>query len=309
MVRCRFAPSPTGYLHLGGARTALFNYLFARAHGGKHILRIEDTDQLRSTKEALDAITEGLKWLNIPYDEGPFFQSERNELYYDYTRKLLSSGNAYRCYCSSEELDQMREEQRAKGLKPQYDRRWRPEGNTPQPTDLPTGKDAKPFAIRLRAPIDGETTFDDLVLGEITTDNKELDDFIIVRSDGYPTYNFAVVVDDIDMGITHIIRGMDHVSNTPKQVLIYQALQANLPQFAHVPMILGPDKKKLSKRHGATAVTEYAQDGYLPDAFVNYLARLGWSHGDQEIFTRAELEQFFSLEHVNKSPAVFVLGK
>ncbi len=305
MIRCRFAPSPTGYLHVGGARTALFNYLFARSHGGKHILRIEDTDEQRSSQEAVDAITQGLQWLNIEYDEGPFFQSDRKPIYQSYAAKLLQLGAAYPCYCTAEELEAMREEQRQKGLKPQYDRRCRPAEPTPLPPLLPTGKDERPFVIRLRVPETGVTVFEDLVLDTISTSNEELDDFILVRSDGTVTYNFAVVVDDIDMQISHIIRGMDHVSNTPKQIVIYQALQSEPPKFAHVPMILGPDKQKLSKRHGATSVIEYKKEGYLPDAFLNYLVRLGWSHGDQEIFSRAELEKFFDLDHVNKSAAVF----
>ncbi|MBL7661121.1 glutamate--tRNA ligase [bacterium] len=305
MVRVRFAPSPTGYLHLGGARTALFNYLFAKSHGGKHILRIEDTDRERSTPEAVEAIMQGMAWLNIKYDEGPFFQSERNSIYQDYARKLLELGVAYRCTCTAQRLDQVRQEQTARSEKPQYDKLHRPKDPTPQPTELPSGQDAEPFVIRLRVPDVGEAVFNDLIIGEIRTAYKEIDDFIIIRSDGSPTYNFTVVVDDIEMQITHVIRGMDHISNTPKQMVIYQAFGVKIPDFAHVPMILGPDKQKLSKRHGATSVIEYKKDGYLADAFVNYLARLGWSHGDQEVFTRAELEKYFSLDHVGKSPAVF----
>lgn len=304
-VRCRFAPSPTGYLHVGGARTALFNYLFARRHKGVHVLRIEDTDQERSTQDALQAILDGLHWLNIEYDEGPFLQSDRMDLYRTYAKRLLELGCAYPCSCTTERLEQLRETQRTQGAKPQYDRLHRPQTSGPQPTTLPQKGDADPFVIRLRVPESGDTTFNDVILGEIRTANEELDDFIIIRSDGTPTYNFTVVVDDIEMRITHIIRGMDHVSNTPKQLVIYHAFQAQPPVFAHVPMILGSDKKKLSKRHGATSVFEYKKDGYLPDAFLNYLARLGWSHGDQEIFTRKELEELFTLDHIGKSPAVF----
>lgn len=304
-VRCRFAPSPTGYLHLGGARTALFNYLFARSRGGKHILRIEDTDRERSSAEATQAILDGLEWLNIGYDEGPFFQSERTAIYHDYARRLLSSGHAYACTCSEERLTEVRARLTAEGKKPEYDKFHRPAAVTPQPADIPTGKEPEPFVIRLRVPESGVTSFDDLIIGPVNTANEEIDDFVIVRSDGSPTYNFTVVVDDIEMSISHVIRGMDHVSNTPKQIIIYEALGAIPPRFGHVPMILGPDKKKLSKRHGATSVVEYRKDGYLADAFVNYLVRLGWSHGDQEIFTRDELERVFSLDHVGKSAAVF----
>ncbi len=304
-VRVRFAPSPTGALHVGGARTALFNYLFARKYGGVHILRIEDTDEARSTEEALDAILDGLQWLRIGYDEGPFFQSERNAIYQRYAARLLERGMAYPCSCSEQRLEEIREEQRRTGKKPQYDRLHRPAESTPQPNSLPTKSASNPFVIRLRVPEQGETVFHDLILGEIRTANEELDDFIIIRSDGSPTYNFTVVVDDIEMAISHVIRGMDHVSNTPKQLVIYQAFGIIPPQFAHVPMILGPDKKKLSKRHGATSVFEYKNEGYLPDAFINYLARLGWSHGDQELFSRAELESLFTLENIGKSPAVF----
>jgi glutamyl-tRNA synthetase len=303
--RCRFAPSPTGYLHVGGARTALFNYLFARRFGGKHILRIEDTDRERSSDEATAAILDSLRWLKIDWDEGPFYQSERTALYHQYASRLLASGHAYRCSCTAEELEAMRAAQTAAGEKPQYDRRHRPHDESPQPIDMPTGKEQTPFVIRLRVPEQGDIIFNDGIVGEIRTALREIDDFIIVRSDGSPTYNFTVVVDDIDMQITHVIRGMDHISNTPKQIVIYNALGAATPEFAHVPMILGPDKKKLSKRHGATSVFEYKKDGYLADAFVNYLARLGWSHGDQEIFTRDELCNLFSLDQVGKSAAVF----
>lgn len=304
-IRCRFAPSPTGYLHVGGARTALFNQLYARRHGGTVILRIEDTDLERSTPEATQAILDSLNWLKIDWDEGPFYQTQRFDLYKEYARRLLQTGNAYRCYCTPERLEAMREEQRQKGIKPQYDRTCRPPDNSPQPADLPAPGDTRPFTIRLRVPEQGEIVFNDVILGEIRTSLAEIDDLVIVRSEGTPTYNFVVVVDDADMRITDVIRGMDHVSNTPKQIVIYNALNAPLPRFAHVPMILGPDKKKLSKRHGAVSVFEYKKEGYLADAFVNYIARLGWSFGDQELFTRKELEQSFSLEAVGKSPAVF----
>jgi glutamyl-tRNA synthetase len=308
-IRCRFAPSPTGSLHLGGARTALFNYLFAKAHNGQFILRIEDTDTERNTEDARQAIFDGLNWLNLSWDEGPFYQSERLDLYSEYARKLLALGYAYPCTCTSEDLDKVRSEQSSTGTKPQYNRKHRPQEISPQSTTLPSANDKSPFVIRLRAPITGDIIFNDLVLGEIITPAKEIDDFVIVRSNGAPTYNFTVVVDDIEMKISHVIRGMDHVSNTPKQIAIYQALGSSVPEFAHVPMILGEDKKKLSKRHGATSVIEYRQSGYLPDAFINYLARLGWSHGDQEVFSREELEKYFSLGTVGKSPAVFDFAK
>jgi glutamyl-tRNA synthetase len=308
-IRCRFAPSPTGNLHVGGARTALFNYLFAKNTGGTYVLRIEDTDVARSTQEAVDSIFAALDWLGLVADEGPYFQSKRSEIYHKAAKELLAKGHAYRCYCSEEELTAMREEQKQNNQKPQYNRKYRPAEITAQPIELPTGKEETPFVIRIRAPLDGTTSFDDLILGRIDTPSEELDDFVIVRSDGTPTYNFVVVVDDIDMQISHVIRGLDHVSNTPKQVIIYEALGATLPKFAHVPMILGPDKKKLSKRHGATSVFEYKSEGYLADAFVNYLARLGWSHGDQEIFTRKQLEEHFSIDHIGKSAAVFDTAK
>ncbi len=308
-VRVRFAPSPTGYLHIGGARTALFNYLFAKSMKGTFILRIEDTDLQRSTPEAVAAIMEGLDWLNIKPDEGPYFQTKRTELYLQYAKKLLDLGHAYPCYMTPAELEALREEQRLAGEKPRYDGRFRPQSISPQKMDVPSASAARPFVIRFRAPQTGSTIFSDLVLGDVATPNEELEDMIIVRSDGSPTYNFTVVVDDIEMAITHIIRGSDHISNTPKQVAIYQALGAKLPLFAHVPMILGSDKKKLSKRHGATSVVEYSKDGYLADGFVNYMVRLGWSHGDQEIFSRTELETIFDLESVGKSAAVFDFDK
>jgi glutamyl-tRNA synthetase len=304
-IRCRFAPSPTGALHVGGARTALFNYLFSRSQAGKHILRIEDTDKERSTPEALEAIIQGLNWLQIPYDEGPFFQSERTDLYLRYAKKLLNLGHAYPCSCTTERLNEVRTQLQSEGKKPQYDRLHRPIDLKAQPNKLPSSSDKEPFVIRLRIPDQGNVGFEDAIIGLVQTPINEIDDFVLIRSDGSPTYNFTVVVDDIEMAITHVIRGMDHISNTPKQLVIYHALEKEPPIFAHVPMILGPDKKKLSKRHGATSVFEYKKEGYLPDAFVNALARLGWSHGDQEIFSRNELEKYFSLNNVGKSAAVF----
>ncbi len=308
-VRCRFAPSPTGYLHLGGARTALFNYLFAKKNKGTFILRIEDTDTERNSEEATQAIFAGLEWLGLAFDEGPYFQSKRLNIYQEYAKKLLSSGHAYRCYATSAELEEMRNKQSAEGKKQKYDGRYRPKEITPQQTELPSANSEKPFVIRFRHEETGKTVFNDLVLAEISTPNEELEDFVIIRSNGEPTYNFVVVVDDIEMKISHIIRGNDHVSNTPKQVALYLAFGVNPPQFAHVPMILGPDKQKLSKRHGATSVIEYKKEGYLPDAMLNYLARLGWSHGDQEIFTKTELENAFEIKNIGKSAAVFDFKK
>ena len=296
MVRTRFAPSPTGYLHLGGARTALFSYLFARHHGGKFILRIEDTDRERSTPEAIEAILEALRWLRLDWDEGPYFQSQRLALYREHAERLLQLGHAYRCYCTAEELEAKREEALREGRKPVYDRTCRT--RLDQPADLP-------YAIRFKMPISGSTVVRDLVKGPVAFEHAELDDLIIVRSDGTPTYNLCVVVDDATMQITHVIRGDDHLTNTPKQILIYQALGSPVPEFAHVPQILGPDRTRLSKRHGATSVLAYRDMGYLPDALVNFLARLGWSYGDQEIFTREELIEKFSLESVGKSAGVY----
>jgi glutamyl-tRNA synthetase len=296
-VRTRFAPSPTGYLHIGGARTALFNQLYARRHGGTFVLRIEDTDRARSTPESIQAIFDGLTWLGIDWDEGPFYQTQRFAQYADATARLLAAGRAYRCWCTPEELEARRAAQIAAGRGPGYDRRCR------TLTTPPAGRDA--FTVRFQTPTDGETVVDDEIRGRVVFANTELDDFIIQRSDGSPIYNFCVVVDDVDMRMTHVIRGDDHLSNTPRQILLYQALGAPLPRFAHVPLILGPDKTRLSKRHGATSVTAYRDQGYLPHAMVNFLARLGWSHGDQELFTRAELVDLFGLEHVGASPAVF----
>jgi len=297
MVRTRFAPSPTGYLHIGGARTALFCWAYARRHGGKFILRVEDTDLERSTEQSRQAILDGLTWLGIQWDEGPFYQMQRLDRYREVAEQLLKAGHAYYCYASKEELDSMREAQRARGEKPRYDGRWRDSKQSP-----PAG--VKPV-VRFRNPAHGDVTFDDLVKGPITVSNEELDDLVILRADGVPTYNFGVVVDDLDMNITHVIRGDDHVNNTPRQVNIFRALGADLPAFAHVPMILGADGERLSKRHGAVSVTQYRDDGYLPEAVVNYLARLGWSHGDEEMFSMDRLADWFDLEHVSRSPARF----
>ncbi len=296
-VRTRFAPSPTGYLHIGGARTALFNYLFARHHGGKFILRIEDTDRERSTPEAIQAILEAMKWLELDHDEGPYYQTERYPLYKEKVQELLAQGKAYRCVCTPEKLVAMRQEAQRAKLKPMYDGTCRQ-----RPPVIGSGQ---PYAVRFRSPDEGTTVVKDAVKGDVVFDNRELDDLIIARSDGTPTYNFCVVVDDIDMRITHIIRGDDHLANTPRQIQLYEAFGHPLPQFAHVPLILGTDKARLSKRHGATSVTAYRDMGYLPEAVVNYLVRLGWSHGDQEIFSRTELIENFSLENVGKSAGVF----
>ncbi|GAB6040611.1 glutamate--tRNA ligase [Endothiovibrio diazotrophicus] len=296
-VRTRFAPSPTGYLHVGGARTALFSWLYARKHGGTFVLRIEDTDLERSTPESVNAILEGMSWLNLDYDEGPFYQTQRFDRYKEVIDRLMAEGKAYPCYCSRERLDALREEQMAKKIKPRYDGHCRA-------LKEPPGADA-PYVIRFKTPVDGAVVMDDLIRGRIAFDNNELDDLIIQRTDGSPTYNFTVVVDDIDMGITHVIRGDDHVNNTPRQIHIYQALGAAVPTFAHVPMILGPDGARLSKRHGAVSVLQYRDDGFLPEALINYLARLGWSHGDQEIFSVDELVQLFDVDAVNKAAASF----
>ena len=296
-VRTRFAPSPTGYLHIGGARTALFNYLFARHHGGKFILRIEDTDRERSTPEAIEAILQALKWLQLDWDEGPFYQTERYPLYKEKIQQLLTDGKAYRCVCTPEELEAKRQLAQKEKRKPAYDGtcRLRP----------PVIRSGQPYTVRFRSPQTGTTVVDDAVKGGVVFDNRELDDLIIARSDGSPTYNFCVVVDDIDMEITHIIRGDDHLANTPRQILLYQALGHTPPEFAHVPLILGLDKSRLSKRHGATSVMAYREMGYFPEALVNYLVRLGWSHGDQEIFSKDELIEKFTLDTVGKSAGVF----
>jgi len=295
-VRVRFAPSPTGHLHIGGARTALFNWLFARHNNGIFILRIEDTDKTRSTEEYIDSIMEGMKWLNLDWDEGPYRQTDRFDVYRDYCKKLLEEGKAYYCYCSPEELEQRRQEALAQGKSLRYDSRCR---------DLKTQGQVENTAVRFRMPQEGQTVVNDLIKGEIVFDNSQLDDLIIMRSDGTPTYNYTVVVDDVDMNITHVIRGDDHLNNTPKQIHIYSALGYKVPLFAHLPMILGSDKARLSKRHGATSVMAYKEMGYLPEALVNYLVRLGWSYGDQEVFSINELIQYFSFDNVGKSAAVF----
>ncbi len=294
-VVTRFPPSPTGFLHIGGARTALFNWLYARQHQGTFILRIEDTDTERSSEEATRAILESLEWLGLDWDLGPFFQSRRTELYEDHIQRLLHTGMAYHCHCTREELDRKREQARALGLKPKYDGTCRNLGLGPDPGSV----------VRLKSPTSGRTVFQDAVKGPIAVDNEELDDLILKRSDGSPTYHLAVVVDDISLGVNTVIRGDDHVNNTPRQIMIYQALGEPLPLYAHVPMILGPDRTRLSKRHGATSVLAYRDMGYLPQALLNALARLGWSYGDQEKFTREELIEKFSLDRVGKSAGVF----
>ena len=295
-VRVRFAPSPTGHLHIGGARTALFNWLFARHHKGDFILRIEDTDRTRSTDEYIESIMEGMKWLDLDWNEGPFRQTDRFDIYRRYAENLVAEGKAYYCYCSPEELEERRKEAMAGGKSIKYDGRCRHLKEPPS--------DRKP-AVRFKMPQDGEIVVHDLIKGEVVFDNAQLDDLIIVRSDGTPTYNFTVVVDDVDMKITHVIRGDDHLNNTPKQIHIYNAFGYRLPLFAHLSMILGADKARLSKRHGATSVMAYKDMGHLPDALVNYLVRLGWSYGDQEVFTREELIEHFSFENVGTSSAVF----
>ncbi len=297
--RVRFAPSPTGALHIGGARTALFNWLFARHHGGVFILRIEDTDLERSTKEFEQSILDGMRWLGMDWDEGPFYQTQRMDLYREHVQKLLDEGKAYPCTCTPEELEAKRAQALAEGRKPKYDGTCR---NRP-------AQPGKPAAIRFRAPVEGSVSFHDICRGTITFENRELDDLIIARSDGSPTYNFTVVVDDVTMAITHVIRGDDHINNTPRQVLLYEALGYPVPEFAHLPMIHGSDRKKLSKRHGAASVTEYREMGYLPEAVVNYLARLGWSCGDREIFSRDELIKAFDLSAVGSAPSIFDFEK
>lgn len=301
MVRTRFAPSPTGFLHIGGARTALFSWAFARHHQGQFILRIEDTDLARSTPEAVQAILDGMQWLGLAHDEGPFYQTQRMDRYKVVIQQMLEAGTAYPCYTTPEELEAMRAEQMARNEKPRYDGRWRPEPGKELPA-IPVG--AKPV-IRFRNPADGVVAWDDLVKGRIEISNRELDDLIIARADGTPTYNFCVVVDDWDMGITQVIRGDDHVNNTPRQINILQALGATVPQYAHLSMILGDDGQKLSKRHGAVSVMQYDEEGYLPEAVNNYLARLGWSHGDDEVFSREQFVAWFDLNHITPSAAQF----
>lgn len=298
-VRVRFAPSPTGHLHIGGARTALFNYLFARHMKGEFILRIEDTDRERSTDEFTKSILDGMKWLGLEHDGEIAYQSQRMQIYKEHIQQLLDEGKAYRCYCTPEELDGRRQAALAAGRVPKYDNRCREKADK---SDLP-------FAIRIKAPLTGTTTYHDICRGEIGVDNSQLDDLIIARSDGSPTYNFTVVVDDVEMKMTHIIRGDDHINNTPRQIILYNAFGYPTPEFAHLPMIYGPDKKKLSKRHGAVSVIEYQEKGFLPEAMVNYLARLGWSYGDQEIFTKDELIKYFELSQVGNSPSVFDMEK
>lgn len=300
-VRTRFAPSPTGYLHIGGVRTALFSWLYARKHGGQFILRIEDTDRERSTQASVDAILDGMAWLGLNADEGPFYQTKRFDRYREVIQQLLDAGQAYYCYCSKEELEQMREAQLARKEKPRYNGYWRDRDETP-----PVG--VQPV-VRFKNPLDGDVVINDLIKGKIAVSNRELDDLIIARADGTPTYNFTVVVDDWDMGITHVIRGDDHVNNTPRQINILSALGATLPQYAHVPMILGSDGQRLSKRHGAVSVLNYKEEGYLPEALLNYLVRLGWSHGDQEIFSIAEMQTLFELSNVNAAAAAFDYDK
>ncbi len=295
-LRVRFAPSPTGYLHVGGARTALFNWLLAKNKGGTFILRIEDTDVERSTKESVDAILEGMKWLGLEWDEGPFYQSDSFPLYKEHVQRLLDAGKAYKCYCTSDELDAKRNLAMQEGRKPKYD------GTCRERTDQPEGR---PYVVRFRAPQGGVTAFDDLIKGTITFPNEEIDDLIIQRTDGTPTYNFCVVIDDATMRITTVIRGDDHVNNTPRQIQLYEALGFPVPQFAHVPMILGSDKARLSKRHGATSVIAYRDMGFLPEALLNYLVRLGWSHGDDEIFSMEEMIQKFDIGNVGRSASVF----
>jgi len=296
-IRTRFAPSPTGYLHIGGARTALFSWLYARHHGGAFVLRIEDTDLERSTPESVNAILEGMSWIGLEYDEGPFYQTKRFDRYQAVIQKLLDEDKAYHCYCSKDELTAMREEQKAKKLKPRYDGRCRhrkgsaPEGVNP--------------VVRFKNPLEGAVLIDDLTKGRVTIQNSELDDLIIARGDGSPTYNLTVVVDDLEMDITHVIRGDDHLNNTPRQINILKALGADIPAYAHLPMILGADGSRLSKRHGAVSVMQYREEGYLPEALLNYLARLGWSHGDQEVFSIDEMIELFNVEKVNKAAAAF----
>ena len=295
-VRTRFAPSPTGFLHIGGVRTALFSWLQARRHGGEFVLRIEDTDRERSTEEAIQVILDGMEWLGLRADEGPLYQTDRFDRYTEIAEQLLEQGHAYHCYCSKQELDEMRGAQMVASEKPRYDGRCR---------DRKEPRAGVPPVVRFRNPDEGQVVVDDQVRGRVVFDNRELDDVVLLRSDGVPTYNFSVVVDDMDMEITHVVRGDDHLNNTPRQINIYRALGAEPPAFAHVPMILGPDGAKLSKRHGAVSVLQYRQEGYLPEALLNYLVRLGWSHGDQEIFSIEEMIQLFDISDVNKSASSF----
>jgi len=304
-IRTRIAPSPTGFLHLGTARTALYSWAYARHFGGEFILRIEDTDVARSTQDSVDQILASMKWLGLDYDEGPIYQMQRLDRYRTVIDQLIAEGKAYRCYSTPEELEATREAQRARGEKTHYDGRWRPESGKALPA-IPEG--VQPV-VRFRNPQDGVVTWDDLVKGPISISNREIDDLIIVRQDGVPTYNFCVVVDDWDMQISHVFRGDEHVNNTPWQINIFNALGAPLPQFGHVPVILGDDGQKLSKRRGAVSVTAYEESGFLPEAMLNYLARLGWSHGDEELFTRAQLVEWFDGNHLSKSPAQWDAAK
>lgn len=298
-IKTRFAPSPTGYLHIGGARTALFSWLYARRHGGKFVLRIEDTDLERSTAESVNVILEGMTWLGLEYDEGPFFQTHRFDRYAEVTQQLLDKGLAYRCNCSKERIEALREEQMAKKVKPRYDRHCL--GKVVDPNE--------PHVIRFRNPTEGSVVVNDMVRGKVVFSNEELDDLIIRRSDNSPTYNFVVVVDDMDMGITHVVRGDDHLNNTPRQINILRALGVEPPTYAHLPMILGEDGQKLSKRHGAASVTDYREQGYLPEALLNYLVRLGWSHGDQEVFELDEMVRLFDIGDINNSASALNLSK
>lgn len=295
-VRTRFAPSPTGFLHIGGARTALYSWLYARHYQGDFILRVEDTDVERSTQASVDAILAGMEWLGLDFEEGPFFQSQRFDRYREAAQQLLDEGKAYRCYCTKERIEALRTEQMAKKQKPRYDGHCR---------DIKALHDNRACVVRFRNPAEGVVDFQDQVFGRMVFQISELDDLIIIRTDGTPTYNFSVVIDDYDMKITHVIRGDDHLNNTPRQINILKALNAELPVYAHLPMILGPDGKRFSKRHGAESVLQYRDDGFLPDALINYLVRLGWSHGDQEIFSRAEIIDFFDVRDVHKSPAAY----
>ncbi|KQW56439.1 glutamate--tRNA ligase [Variovorax sp. Root411] len=304
-VRTRIAPSPTGFLHLGTARTALYSWAYARHHGGEFVLRIEDTDVARSTQDSTDQILASMHWLGLDYDEGPIYQMQRLERYREVIAQMLAAGTAYHCYCTPAELDEMREAQRARGEKTLYDRRWRLEPGKV----LPPVPEGVPPVVRFCNPPEGDVTWNDLVKGEITINNREIDDLIILRPDGVPTYNFAVVVDDWDMAITHVFRGDEHINNTPWQINIFRALGAPLPQFGHVPVILGDDGQKLSKRRGAVSVTAYEENGYLPEAMLNYLARLGWSHGDDELFTREQMVSWFDGSHLSKSPAQWDAAK
>ena len=299
MNRYRFAPSPTGHLHIGGARTALYNFLMAQKTGGEFILRIEDTDRERSTQEHIDAILEAMAWLGLSYDEGPFYQTQRSELYQEHLQRLLKEGKAFRCFCTPETLQAKREAMQKAGEKPKYD------GTCRSLDPEKAAKDSRPHCIRFLSSDEGSTQFDDLIKGTIVFQNSELDDLIIARTDGTPTYNFVVVIDDLTMQVSHVIRGDDHINNTPRQIQLYEAFDYPIPIFAHVPMILGPDKKRLSKRHGATSVLAYRDEGYLPEALLNYLVRLGWSHGDEEVFSMEQLKEIFDIKNVGKAAAVF----